>query len=49
MSDLIRYGDKKLFKHQKELFTKIKAPNPKLIFYVAPTGTGKDVITFGDI
>ena len=45
--NLIRYGDKKLFAHQKELFTKVKTPNPKLIFYVAPTGTGKTLSPLG--
>ena len=45
--NLIRYGDKKLFAHQKELFTKVKVPSPKLIFYVAPTGTGKTLSPLG--
>ena len=45
--NLIRYGDKKLFSHQKELFTKIKSPSPKLILYVAPTGTGKTLSPLG--
>ena len=45
--DLINYNDKCLFIHQKELFTQIKIPNPKLIFYIAPTGTGKTLSPIG--
>ena len=36
-TDLIKYNDKVLFIHQKELFTRMKEPVPKLIFYIAPT------------
>ena len=36
-TDLIKYGDKVLFAHQKELFTLMKDNKPKLVFYVAPT------------
>jgi len=46
-NDLTQYGDKKLFAHQKELFNKVKSPNSKLIFYVAPTGTGKTLSPLG--
>jgi hypothetical protein len=38
---LLRYGDMTLYEHQKEIFTVCKNPNPKLILYMAPTGTGK--------
>lgn len=38
---LLKYGDLVLYEHQKEIFTAIKTPNPKLILYMAPTGTGK--------
>jgi hypothetical protein len=38
---LLKYGDLMLYEHQKEIFTLIKQPQPKLIMYVAPTGTGK--------
>ena len=31
--------DIQLYRHQKELFTVCKQPNPKLILYIAPTGT----------
>jgi len=40
-SSLLKYSDLTLYQHQKEIFTVCKKPNPKLILYVAPTGTGK--------
>lgn len=40
---LQRYSDMSLYSHQKELFTvcKKERSKPKLVFYQAPTGTGK--------
>ena len=38
---LLKYGDLVLYEHQKEIFTIVKTPTPKLILYMAPTGTGK--------
>jgi hypothetical protein len=38
---LLKYSDLTLYSHQKEIFTVCKNPNPKLILYMAPTGTGK--------
>jgi hypothetical protein len=38
---LLKYNDLELYEHQKEIFTLIKTPRPKLILYMAPTGTGK--------
>ena len=38
---LLKYGDMILYEHQKEIFSLCKNPNPKLILYMAPTGTGK--------
>jgi hypothetical protein len=38
---LLKYGDMMLYEHQKEIFTQIKQSRPKLIMYMAPTGTGK--------
>jgi hypothetical protein len=38
---LLKYGDLVLYEHQKEIFTLIKQDTPKLILYMAPTGTGK--------
>ena len=45
--DLIKYKDQVLFKHQKELFTIMKEPNPKMVLYIAPTGTGKTLSPIG--
>lgn len=38
---LLKYADLSLYEHQKEIFTISKNKNPKLIMYIAPTGTGK--------
>jgi hypothetical protein len=40
-TNLIKYSDLVLYEHQKRIFTSIKSSTPKLILYVAPTGTGK--------
>jgi hypothetical protein len=39
--NLLKYSDLTLYQHQKDIFTMCKNPNPKLILYMAPTGTGK--------
>jgi hypothetical protein len=44
---LLKYEDKTLFNHQKELFTICNNPEPKLILYTAPTGTGKTLSPLG--
>ena len=38
---LLKYNDLTLYEHQKEIFTICKTPRPKLVLYMAPTGTGK--------
>jgi len=38
---LLKYSDLVLYEHQKDLFTECKNTNPKLVLYMAPTGTGK--------
>jgi len=38
---LLKYDDLKLYEHQKKIFTVMKQPGPKLVLYIAPTGTGK--------
>jgi len=38
---LLKYADMSLYEHQKEIFTACKMSTPKLILYMAPTGTGK--------
>jgi len=51
---LLKYEDRTLFKHQKELFstcqptqTENQGFTPKLILYTAPTGTGKTLSPIG--
>jgi hypothetical protein len=38
---LLKYNDMMLYEHQKEIFTICKKRCPKLVLYMAPTGTGK--------
>ena len=38
---LSKYSDITLYDHQKQIFNYSQNQNPKLIFYIAPTGTGK--------
>lgn len=40
---LLKYEDMTLYEHQKQIFTIFKLPQPKLVFYIAPTGTGKTI------
>jgi len=44
---LLRYADETLYDHQKQLFAICKQPQPKLILYIAPTGTGKTLSPLG--
>lgn len=44
---LLKYADETLYDHQKQLFTLCKQPLPKLILYIAPTGTGKTLSPLG--
>jgi len=46
-NDLIKYKDVSLYKHQKDLYTHCKPKEPKLLFYQAPTGTGKTLSPIG--
>jgi len=46
-SSLLKYSDMILYEHQKEIFTACKNKNPKLILYMAPTGTGKTLTPIG--
>jgi hypothetical protein len=43
----IQYKDTELYSHQKEIFNLAKLDEPKLILYVAPTGTGKTMTPIG--
>ena len=46
--DLLKYSDMMLYEHQKEIFTICKNTyNPKLVLYIAPTGTGKTLTPLG--
>lgn len=42
-----KYASMHLYEHQKQLFTIIKRPEPKLVLYIAPTGTGKTLSPLG--
>jgi hypothetical protein len=44
---LLKYADETLYDHQKQLFTICKQPTPKLVLYIAPTGTGKTMSPIG--
>lgn len=44
---LLKYKNEQLYNHQKELFALVKQPEPKLILYIAPTGTGKTLSPIG--
>lgn len=45
--NLLKYGDIQLYEHQKEIFSLCKNTQPKLILYMAPTGTGKTLTPIG--
>jgi len=44
---LLRYEDKTLFPHQKDLFRICRNNTPKIVLYAAPTGTGKTISPIG--
>jgi hypothetical protein len=44
---LFKYQDNCLYEHQKKIFTESKISSPKLILYIAPTGTGKTLTPIG--
>jgi hypothetical protein len=44
---ILKYADETLYDHQKQLFTICKNPSPKLVLYIAPTGTGKTMSPLG--
>jgi hypothetical protein len=46
-NSLLKYGDLSLYEHQKEIFVIMKQVNPKLVLYIAPTGTGKTLTPLG--
>ena len=46
-SVLLEYKDYTLYKHQQDVFKEMKRPGAKLIFYQAPTATGKTLTPIG--
>jgi hypothetical protein len=44
---LLKYKNLTLYDHQKQIFTISCNPGPKLILYIAPTGTGKTLSPIG--
>ena len=44
---LLSHSDMTLYEHQKEVFTISKTIGPKLVLYIAPTGTGKTLSPIG--
>jgi hypothetical protein len=46
-SDLLKYNDLSLYEHQKKIFALSKISKPKLLLYIAPTGTGKTLTPIG--
>jgi hypothetical protein len=45
---VFKCGDTKLYEHQKQIFTAFKSDAaPKLVLYIAPTGTGKTLTPIG--
>lgn len=44
---ILQHKDIGLYSHQKTLFTLCKQPTPKIILYIAPTGTGKTLSPIG--
>lgn len=46
-ASILKYGDLSLYEHQKEIYNAVRSPKPKLILYIAPTGTGKTLTPLG--
>ena len=48
-ADILKYEDRQLFNHQKQLFSILKqnTDQAKLVLYTAPTGTGKTLSPIG--
>lgn len=44
---LLKYNDMRLYDHQKKIFSVCKRNEPKLVLYIAPTGTGKTLTPIG--
>ena len=46
-ASLLKYSDMQLYNHQKEIYSVCKIQCPKLVLYIAPTGTGKTLTPLG--
>ena len=44
---LLKHADSMLYDHQKQLFTFMNTVGPKMVLYIAPTGTGKTMSPIG--
>uniref|UniRef100_A0A6C0B9N1 Uncharacterized protein n=1 Tax=viral metagenome TaxID=1070528 RepID=A0A6C0B9N1_9ZZZZ len=44
---LLKHADITLYEHQKQLFSLMHQEGPKLVLYIAPTGTGKTLSPIG--
>lgn len=44
---ILDYEHMTLYHHQKDIYTTMKQPGPKLVLYIAPTGTGKTLTPIG--
>ena len=44
---LLKNADNTLYEHQKQLFALMHNADPKLVLYIAPTGTGKTISPIG--
>ena len=46
-SDILKFRKLELYAHQKAVLSHVGNPGPKLVFYTAPTGTGKTLTPIG--
>jgi hypothetical protein len=46
-TNLLKYKNMTLYDHQKQIYQAVKKSTPKLILYIAPTGTGKTLTPIG--
>jgi len=46
-TNILKFNDLFLYQHQKEIYTAVRSSSPKLILYIAPTGTGKTLTPLG--
>lgn len=44
---LLKHAPMGLYTHQKDIYAAVRQPGPKLVLYIAPTGTGKTLTPLG--